>query len=168
MNGSLALAFGVALVVTTAATSNAQTTSDADRTFVAMVSQGGMFEVEAGKLAETQAATQDVRDIGNTERHDHELVGAKLKAIATAAGISFGSQLNPTFQSKLEALRALSGAAFDNAFVAAMDDIHAKDGAAFATESASGSNVDLRAFAAETHTIVERHLGALHATGPEK
>ena len=40
--------------------------SAADRAFVAMVSQGGMFEVQAGTLAATQGATQDIRDQGTT------------------------------------------------------------------------------------------------------
>ena len=164
----LAFTLGAAVVILPAAAFADTTVSAADRTFVGMVSQGGMFEVEAGKVAETQASTQNVRDIGNTERHDHELVGMKLKAITDAAGIPTSPQLNAMFQQKLDALRAQSGTAFDNAFIAAMDDIHQKDGAAFAQEAASGTNTDLRAFATETHAIVERHLGALHAMGPEK
>ncbi len=49
-----------------------------------------------------------------------------------------------------------------------METIHAKDGAAFAQEAKSSTNPKLRAFAAETHRIVERHIGELHAVGPEK
>jgi putative membrane protein len=136
-----------------------------DRTFVAMVSQGGMFEVEAGKLAAEKAEAQDVKDLGTTEEHDHELVGAKLKSIAGSTGIDMASELNATFKKKLDGLAALSGSAFDKEFLAEMIDIHDKDGAAFAKEAKSGTNPELRAFATETHAIVERHLGALHAKG---
>ena len=48
-----------------------------------------------------------------------------------------------------------------------MEAIHAKDGAAFAKEAKSGTNPNLRAFATETHRIVERHIGELKAVGPE-
>jgi hypothetical protein len=41
--------------------------------------------------------------------------------------------------------------------------IHAADGAAFAKEATSGANPDLKAFAAETYRIVQRHLGELGA-----
>src|ERR1700712_3534328 len=58
--------------------------TSADRTFVAKVSQGGMFEVEAGKLATTKASAVDVSDFATSEVHDHTLVGDKLKAIATS------------------------------------------------------------------------------------
>ncbi|WP_186119657.1 DUF4142 domain-containing protein [Burkholderia gladioli] len=142
-------------------------TSDADHAFVAMVSQGGMFEVEAGKVAARQGARQDIVDLGSTEAHDHQLVGAKLLAAASAAGIQVDTQLNAAFTQRLDKLRGLSGPAFDDAFIAEMKTIHAADGAAFAKEARDGRDPGLRAFAAETVRIVKRHQGALHALPPE-
>ena len=141
----------------------ADAVSAADRAFVAKVSQGGMFEVALGTVAQTQGSTQDVRDQGNTETHDHTLVGDKLKSIAADAGITFEAALNPAFQGQLDKLKAMSGPGFDTAYLAAMEDIHAKDGAAFAAEAKGGMDPKLRAFAAETHRIVERHVGELKA-----
>jgi putative membrane protein len=142
--------------------------SAADQPFVAMVSQGGMFEVKAGEVAADQGSTQDIKDQGSTEAHDHKLVGDKLKSIATAVGIPTADSLNAQFQKELDDLKTLSGTEFDAAYLRDMDDIHKKDGAAFAKEAKSGTNPALRAFAAETHRIVLRHLGELHAIGPEK
>ena len=142
--------------------------SAADRKFVAMVSQGGMFEVKAGQVAADQGNTQDIKDQGFTEAHDHQLVGDKLKSIATAIGVQFPEMLNSNFQKELDALSALSGTAFDAAYLNDMKDIHAKDGAAFAKESKLGTNPALRAFATETHRIVVRHIGELSATGPKE
>ena len=151
-----------------AAASAASTVSPADRAFIAMVSQGGMFEVKAGEVGASQGSTQDIKDQGTTEQHDHEFVGAKLKSIATAAGVTFPDALNAKFQKELDDLKALSGPAFDAAYLQDMEDIHAKDGAAFAKEAAGGTNTDLRSFAAETHRIVLRHIGELKAVGVEK
>ena len=137
--------------------------SDADKAFVGMVSQGGMYEVELGKVAETQGALQDVRDQGNTEAHDHMLVGSKLKGIVTGVGQSFPDALNDEFKARLDKIKALSGEAFDKAYLADMKKIHDADGAAFAKEAKGGTNPDLKAFAAETHRIVERHLGEIEA-----
>ena len=145
---------------------SADAVSAADRSFIAIVSQGGMFEVHAGQLGAEQASRQDIRDQGATEAHDHQLVGDKLKSIAAAADIEIGDTLNAQFQRKLDALKALSGEAFDAAYLRDMEDIHAKDGAAFLKESSAGSNPQLKAFAAETHRIVERHIGELKAVGP--
>ena len=137
--------------------------SDADKSFVAMVSQGGMYEVELGKVAEKQGSTQDIRDQGNTETHDHTLVGDKLKGIVTGAGMEFPSKLNGEFQARLDKISAMTGEKFDEAYILDMKKIHAADGAAFAKEAKGGTNPDLKAFAAETHMIVERHIGELSA-----
>jgi putative membrane protein len=137
--------------------------SAADKAFVAKVSQGGMFEVELAKVGETKATTQDLRDQATTEEHDHTLVGAKLKSIMEANGMEFPTALNAQFQARLDKLSSLSGAAFDAAYLHAMQEIHHIDGAAFQQESTGGSNPDLKSFAAETHRIVLRHLGELGA-----
>ncbi len=137
--------------------------SDADKAFVAMVSQGGMYEVALGTLAETRGATQDIRDQGNTEAHDHSLVGAKLKGIVTGAGLPFPDKLDAAFQARLDKMKALPGSDFDKAYIVDMKTIHEADGAAFAKEAVNGTNPDLKAFAAETHRIVERHLGEIDA-----
>ncbi|MCJ2073397.1 DUF4142 domain-containing protein [Methylobacterium sp. J-030] len=145
------------------ATAQAANVSDEDKAFVAKVSQGGMYEVELGKLAEEKGARQDIKDQGNTEVHDHGLVGDKLKSIATGAGLPFPDTLNTEFQGRLDRMKGLSGAAFDSAYVKDMKAIHDADGAAFAKEAKSGTDPDLKAFAAETHRIVQRHLGELSA-----
>ncbi|MBE1162372.1 DUF4142 domain-containing protein [Dyella acidiphila] len=160
LSALLVLAVAVALPLSANAAENVSAT---DQAFVAMVSQGGMFEVKAGQLAADQGSTQDIKDQGSTEAHDHQLVGDKLSTIAKGAGIPVADTLNASFQKKLDDLKALSGPAFDTAYLSSMNDIHSKDGAAFAKEAASGTNPDLRAFAAETHRIVVRHQGELHA-----
>ena len=156
-----------AALVTIAATAAAASLSSADAAFVAKVSQGGMFEVESSKLAVQKADAQDVKDLANTEVHDHELVGDKLRAIASSKGITLDTQLNATFSRQMAHLQGLSGAAFDNAYIAAMDTVHAADGAAFNKEAMLAKDPDLKAFASETALIVKRHIGALHAPGTE-
>ena len=140
------------------------TFSDTDKAFVAKVSQGGMYEVELGRLAETKAVAQDVKDQGNTETHDHQLVGDKLKSIVEANGMELPKQLNAEFQARFDKISALPADMFDAAYIADMKKIHKGDGAAFGKEATSGSNPDLKAFAAETYLIVQRHLGELGAS----
>jgi putative membrane protein len=137
--------------------------SDQDKAFVAKVSQGGMYEVELGKVAQDKALTQDIKDSGNTETHDHMLVGDKLKSIMEANGMTFPTSLNAEFQARLDKISALSAGQFDAAYIADMKKIHLADGSAFAKEAAAGHNADLKAFAAETYRIVQRHLGELGA-----
>jgi putative membrane protein len=153
----------VLAILSSAALYAAEPFSEADKSFVGKVSQGGMYEVELGTLAETKAATQDLKDQATTEVHDHLLVGKKLKAIMEANGIVFPAKLNAEFQTRLEKMNALPADQFDAAYIEDMKKIHDADGAAFAKEATGGTNSDLKAFAAETHRIVLRHLGELDA-----
>ena len=140
--------------------------SAADRTFVATVSEGGLFEVSASRLATTKAAAADVRDFAVAEVHDHGLVGDKLKTISARLSVTMVPRLGAEFQARLDRLKARSGRAFDVTYMSEMAQVHGKDGAAFAAEASGGSAPELKAFAAETHVIVLRHLGAIHAAPP--
>ena len=77
-----------------------QTASDTDKAFVAKVSQGGRYEVEASKLALQKASTQNVKDAANSEVHDHKLVNKKLKTISAAAHVSIAPALESGFHAK--------------------------------------------------------------------
>ena len=73
--------------------SAAAAAAPSDQAFVAKVSQGGMFEVQAGRLAAKRGSSQDIRDFGVKEAHDHTGVGDKLTTAAGRAGISFPGDL---------------------------------------------------------------------------
>ena len=88
----------------------AATATPADRLFVGKVSQGGMFEVAAGKLAASKGSTQDIRDFATMEVHDHLLVGEKLKAISATEGISPSHRRsNAEFSAKMTKLSVVVG-----------------------------------------------------------
>lgn len=163
--GKIMMVAGGAFVLTLASTAalHAADLSDADKAFVAKVSQGGMYEVELAKVAEKKGTEQNIRDQANTEAHDHGLVGAKLTSIAKANKMMFPTKLNAEFQARLDKMKATPADQFDAAYVADMVKIHDADGAAFADESSGGTNPALKSFAAETHKIVQRHLGELNA-----
>lgn len=135
--------------------------SDADKEFVGKVSQGGMYEVEASKLAEIRAVAPDVKDLAAAEVHDHTQVNRNLKAIATHEGIPISATLNAEFQERLNKLKAVQGEAFDAAYIADMQQIHDKDEKLFAQEATDGSDA-FKLFAHQTDQIVKRHIGALH------
>jgi putative membrane protein len=137
--------------------------TNTDKTFVAKVSQGGQYEVEASKLAEQRAHAQDVKDLAVMEVHDHTLVGEKLKRIANAAGVTFPATLNAEFQQRLDNLKSTPPDQFDAAYLEDMKKIHDGDEKLFAQESHDGSGA-FKPFAAETDLIVKRHIGALHGT----
>jgi putative membrane protein len=140
----------------------ATTATPADKDFVAHVSQGGAYEVAAGKVAEQRGMTPDIRDLGLMEAHDHTLVNDRLKQIAEATGVPFPDHLNAEFQQRLDKLKAVPAAKFDAYFIADMKQIHDGDEKRFQDESKDGSQ-PYRKFAHQTAIVVLRHLGAINA-----
>ena len=138
----------------------AQTASGADRGFVGKVSQGGAYEVEAGRVAAARGQTVVVRDFGVLETHDHEGVGAELKRIAGATGVPIASELNAEFAARLAKLKAVPAAQFDAFYAEDMKAIHTKDEGLFVQESQEGSAA-YKEFAHHTAVLVKAHLGWL-------
>ena len=138
----------------------AETASEADRAFVAKVSQGGLYEVEAGRVAATKAQAPAARDFGALESHDHESVNAGLKHIAGMTGVMITPGLNAEFTARLNKLKAVPAAQFDAYYVEDMKQIHNKDEGLFVQESQDGSPA-YREFAHGTAVLVKAHLGWL-------
>jgi putative membrane protein len=135
--------------------------SEVDKAFVGKVSQGGMYEVEASKVAVQKAVEPDVRDLAIAEVHDHEGVNRKLKKISADKGVPVSGALNSTFQQRLEKLKSASGNGFDAAYISDIQEIHDNDEKLFAQEAVDGSD-SFKSFAHETDLIVKRHIDALH------
>jgi putative membrane protein len=161
MTGLKAGVAATVLALTTMTMHAAETASQADRDFVAKVSQGGMYEVEAGKVAAMRATTPVVKNFAILESHDHEGVGANLKAATSATGVTFGSGLNAEFSARLAKLKAVPDAQFDAFYIGDMKAIHNKDEGLFVQEAAGGT-APYKKFAHETAVLVKAHLGWLN------
>jgi putative membrane protein len=139
----------------------AESATQADRAFVAKVSQGGLYEVEAGRVGAMRGTVPAVKDFGVLESHDHEGVNSELKRIAEMTDVSIAPGLNPEFSQRLAKLKAVSAAQFDSYYVSDMKQIHNNDEALFAQESENGS-LPYKRFAHQTAVLVKAHLGWLN------
>jgi putative membrane protein len=135
--------------------------SQADRDFVAKVSQGGLYEVEAGKVAAMRGTVPAVRDFGTLDSHDHEGVNRELRRVATETGVTIAPGLNAEFSQRLSKLQAVPAAQFDAYYVSDMKQIHNNDEGLFAKEAEEGSAAYQR-FASQTAVLVKAHLGWLN------
>ena len=138
----------------------AQAASANDRAFVAKVSQGGLYEVEAGRVAAERGGAPVIRDLGVLEAHDHAGVNAELKAIAAKTGVTIAPGLNAEFSARLAKLKAVPAAEFDAYYASDMKQIHEKDEGLFVQEAADGSPA-YKEFAHATAVLVKAHLGWL-------
>ncbi len=139
----------------------AEPASQADRDFVAKVSQGGQYEVEAGRVAAIRGTSPVIKNFGTLEAHDHEGVGRDLKRISAAAGITIAPALNAEFTQRLDKLKSVPASGFDAFYVQDMKQIHNKDEGLFAQE-AQGGSASYKTFAHATAVLVNAHLGWLN------
>jgi predicted outer membrane protein len=102
-----------------------------------------------------------VRNFGELEAHDHQGVGANLKRVANASGVTFPASLNAEFSARLAKLKATPADKFDAYYWDDMKQIHNKDHGLFVQEAGEGS-ASYHAFAQETAVLVAAHLGWLN------
>jgi putative membrane protein len=130
----------------------------ADHHFVTDAAVGGMAEVELGKLATEKASNADVKKFGQRMADDHGKANDELKSLAQSKQITLPSAIDAKHKATIDRLSKLSGEAFDRAYVQEMLKDHQKDVAAFRTESKSGKDPEVKAWADKTLPTLEEHL----------
>jgi putative membrane protein len=135
--------------------------SSSDKMFVKNASQGGMLEVELGKVAQDKGSSSDVKEFGSHMVTDHSAANDKLMAIAKEKGLTVSDSLDAKHQAIVDKLSKLSGAEFDKAYVAEMVKDHKHDAMAFQKESDNTSDPELKSFASDTLVTVKSHLGMI-------
>jgi len=154
------------IVFALAGSANAKGTADQD--FVTKAAQGGLAEVDLGKIAEDRALAADVKKFGQQMVDDHGKANDELKTIASKAGATVPTEPSSSQKEMANSLKQKSGADFDKAYAKAMVKDHHEDIALFKTEAASGKDPDLKAFAQKTLPTLETHLKMAEALNSAK
>jgi putative membrane protein len=130
----------------------------ADEAWVMKIAKGGIAEVELGKLAAEKASSDAVKQFGQRMVDDHSKANDELKTLAQNKKITLPTEIGPDEKALRDRLTKLSGPAFDQAYMKAMVNDHLKDVSEFRTESRSGKDPDVKAWAARTLPTLEEHL----------
>lgn len=130
--------------------------SSQDRDFMKKAAEGGMKEVEMGRMAEQQGKSADVKAFGKRMVTDHSKANSELMAIAAKKGVKL-SNAAPK-------MPKMNGGNFDKDYMAAMVKDHEQDLAEFQREASSGGDADVKAFAAKTSKVIEKHLALAKST----
>jgi putative membrane protein len=129
-----------------------------DKTFVKKAAQGGMAEVELGKLAVKNASSEAVKEFGERMIKDHTKANMKLKEIAAKAGFDLPKGIGREHKECCDKLAQLKGAEFDRAYMKDMVRDHKEDVEEFTNASKNLQNEDLRNFATKTLPVIQQHL----------
>lgn len=132
--------------------------SSADTEFMNKAAQGGMAEVELGKLAASKGANADVKKFGQRMVDDHSKANTELKTVAASKSVTLPTEVNAEQKAMMDKLSKLSGAEFDKEYVKGMVEDHEKDVADFEKQSVGGTDADVKAFATKTLPTLKSHL----------
>lgn len=91
--------------------------SRSERKFIEKAAVGGMFEVEAARLAEQKASDPQVKQLAAKMMEQHRQANNELKQIADARGVTLPTQLPSKEQRKIDDLAKQSGQKFDEEFL---------------------------------------------------
>ncbi len=129
-----------------------------DRNFVMDAAMGGMMEVELGRMAAQQGASDAVKQFGQRMVDDHSKANEELMSLASSKGITLPTTLDEKHRSQMTKMSSMTGADFDREYVKMMVSDHRKDVSEFEKESTRGTDADLKAFAGKTLPTLQEHL----------
>jgi putative membrane protein len=132
--------------------------SAADRQFIAQAAAGGRYEVELGRLAQTNASSDQVRRFGQRMIDDHSKANRELMDIASSEGLKLEPQMKAGEKIRVENLGRLKGAAFDRRYMETMLQDHRVDIQEFQKAAAALQDARLRTFAQEMLPTLRAHL----------
>lgn len=133
-----------------------------DASFYKTLAQGGIAEVEAGKLAQQKGDDPKVKDFGAMMVKDHSAANEQLKALAAGKGIDLPGSSSTSQMATKAKLEVLSGGTFDKSYVEDQVKAHRDTVELLKKEIATGQDPDAKAFAQKVLPTVESHLHAIN------
>jgi putative membrane protein len=133
-------------------------TGDTAVLFAREAALGNMAEVRLGKIAQANAASDQVKQFAGRMIADHAKADEQLRAVTTKKQIALPSDLDGVHRTLLDKLSGMKATAFDIAYMDAMVDDHTKTVAMFKQEAEQGADRDLKAYAAASLPTLESHL----------
>jgi putative membrane protein len=136
--------------------------------FAVEAANGGMTEVELGKIAEENASNPRVKAFGEMMVKDHTEAGNNLKGIATSLNIALPDSVSNDSKKEIDHMKMKKGKDFDKAYVSMMVDDHKKDIAEFRKCADNCSDSTIKSFAATTLPVLMKHLDSIQAIAGKK
>ncbi|HEX2826330.1 MAG TPA: DUF4142 domain-containing protein [Burkholderiales bacterium] len=132
--------------------------SKGDKSFIMDAANDGLAEVELGKIAQQNAASEDVKKFAQRMVDDHSAAGKELEPIAAKLGVTPPSAPQGKHAKLVKDLSKKTGAKFDKDYADAMVKDHKKAVKMFEKESQKAESAELRDFASKTLPKLQEHL----------
>ena len=134
------------------------TVATTDAGYIRQAISGSAMEVDLGRVAQRRTADDDVKDFARRMVTDHEAMGRQWYALAQSSRVTVQSGRDAATEQTVKRLEALSGSAFDRAYMTEMVRHHEQELARLQQIATSGRSPDVRRLATTGQTTVREHL----------
>ena len=131
--------------------------------FMVKAADGGMEEVEMGKLANEKATNQRVKNFGQMMVDDHSKAGEELKSLASQKNVTLPASMSDDHHKDMDDLNKKKGKEFDKSYMKMMVSDHEKDISEFEKAAKNATDADLKAWADKTLPVLRKHLDSAKA-----
>jgi putative membrane protein len=131
--------------------------------FAVNAANGGMMEVEMGKVAEHNGYSRRVREFGRMMREDHTNLNNRMKEIASTQNITLPDSVSTSDRKKIDDMKTKSGKDFDKAYIDMMVSDHKSDISDFQKAANNLQDTVLSSFASQALPTLQKHLDSAQA-----
>jgi len=136
--------------------------------FAVKAANGGMMEVQLGKIAMDKGVSKRVKDFGAMMVQDHTQANDDLKMRASALNITLPATVSDDMQKEIDMCSKKMGKDFDKEYMNMMLDDHKKDVDEFKKAAENLSDSTIKDFASKTLPVLEKHLDSAKAITGKK
>ena len=129
----------------------------ADEEFLKETAQGSIYELALARVAAEKGAKPEVKRFAQTLITDHEQLNTGLQHLAQIKNVQLPTTMKPGDQVRLDKMKGLDGAQFDQAFKAEMARINDEDKQTEAKELATTQDNDVKAFTGQMQAADTAH-----------
>ena len=129
-----------------------------DKAFLRKAAEGGMAEIQLGKLAAEKASAEDVKAFGQKMIDDHTQLNNSMAPIAQSKGVTLLNRMSKADQAEYDKLSTLSSDAFDKEYIAYLVKDHHADLREFRTEATSTTDPELKAVVDKGAQVIHDHM----------
>jgi putative membrane protein len=129
-----------------------------DKMFVRKAMEGSMAEVQLGQLTLQKSNNDQVKQFAQRMIDDHTKLNDQMKPVAQQLGVSAPNQPSKKDRQTMAKLQALSGSAYDQAYIRDMVKDHKQDLSEFQGEASSGQDQTVKDAANQGSQVISQHL----------
>ena len=131
--------------------------------FMVKAADGGMEEVQMGRMAADKATNQRVKNFGQMMVEDHSKAGDELKSLARQKNVTLPATVSNDHQKDMDDVNKKTGKDFDKKYMSMMVDDHQKDISEFEKASKNTKDADVKAWVDKTLPVLRKHLDSAKA-----